>query len=71
MTFDREVTVFIGLLALCAMLVLMLLHVTEVIAAPTIKCQSSPPATNTYLNWRIVDGRRCYYIGRRIDKGLL
>ena len=52
MTFDREVAVFIALLALCAMLVLMILHITEVIAAPQIKCQATPPQANTYINWR-------------------
>jgi hypothetical protein len=33
MIFDRQVALFIGLAALCAMLVLMILHITEVIAA--------------------------------------
>jgi hypothetical protein len=71
MIFDREVTVFVALLALCAMLVLMILHITEVIAAPQIKCEATPPKVNSYINWRLIDGRRCYYVGRRIDKGLL
>ena len=40
-------------------------------AAPTIKCEATPPQVNTYVNWRLIDGRRCYYIGRRLDKSLL
>jgi hypothetical protein len=72
MTFDREVAMFIALLAICTMLILMVLHLTEVIAAPSIKCQATPPKVDTYVNWRLIDGRRCYYIGKRqIDKSLL
>jgi hypothetical protein len=73
MTFDREIAMFIGLLAVCVMLILMVLHLTEVIAAtPTIKCQATPPKANTYINWRIIDGRKCYYIGKlKLDKSLL
>jgi hypothetical protein len=72
MTFDREVAVFVGLLALCAMLILMVLHLSEVIAAPAVKCQATAPSVDTYVNWRIIDGRRCYYVGkRRLDKSLL
>jgi hypothetical protein len=72
MTFDREVAVFIALLAICAMLILIVLHLTEVIAAPSVKCQATPPPVNTYVQWRIIDGRRCYYIGRlKLDKSLL
>ena len=72
MIFDREVAVFIALLALCVMLVLTILHITEVIAAPTDQVRElATDRTNTYINWRIIDGRRCYYIGRRIDKSLL
>jgi hypothetical protein len=70
MTFDREVAMFIALLAICAMLILMVLHLTEVIAAPTTKCQATPP--QGYASWRIVDGKKCWYLGRRqVDKGLL
>jgi hypothetical protein len=72
MTFDRDVAMFLGLLALCAMLILMVLHLTEVIAAPSIKCQATPPQTNSYINWRVIDGRRCYYVGKlKLDKSLL
>jgi hypothetical protein len=72
MTFDRDIAVFIGLLALCVMLVLMVLHLTEVIAAPSVKCQATPPKVDTYVNWRIIDGHKCYYIGKqRLDKSLL
>ena len=57
------------MLALIATIMLLLVGKAE--AAPTIKCEATPPKVNTYVNWRIIDGRRCYYIGRRIDKSQL
>jgi hypothetical protein len=54
-----------------ALVAIMLLLLTGQAGAAQIKCYSSPPRVNTYVNWRIIDGRRCYYIGKRIDKSLL
>ena len=52
-------------------LVLFLL-VGQADAANQIKCYSSPPQVAGWVAWQTVDGKRCWYVGRRrIDKSLL
>jgi hypothetical protein len=58
------------MLALIAAIMLLLVGKTD--AAPSVKCHATPPPVSTYVNWRIIDGRKCYYIGKlRLDKSLL
>jgi hypothetical protein len=55
-----------------AIIAIILFLLTGEASAAQIKCQATPPQVNTYVNWRIIDGRKCYYVGRqRLDKSLL
>jgi hypothetical protein len=55
-----------------AALTIILLLLTGVATATPVKCYSTPPQGQGWVAWQTVDGKRCWYAGkRRIDKSLL
>jgi len=52
---------------LLGILIGILLAITS--AHAKIACSASPPDTDKYYAWRVIDGRKCYYIGEKgMDK---
>jgi hypothetical protein len=63
-TISKAAKIMIG-----ALIGLMMFFINEAIAVP-LKCQATAP--QGYATWRIIDGKKCWYPGRRhIDKGML